>query len=126
MLIRRKFLVSIGPHSKAVNIVAVRGVVCSPGSGRIAAEQAVQHAEWIGQCLGRPEFAPLEPDDIAELAALLREEHHPAGTTIVQIGDAPRRVGVVRHGAIALCRDLNGRRVMLQILRSGDAWGDIG
>jgi CRP-like cAMP-binding protein len=98
------------------------------GTGdRVAsAQQMEQHAEWIGQCLGRPELAPLDSDDLAELAALLREEHYPAGKTIFQSGDAPTRVGVVRSGAIALSRDLNGRRVVLHVLRPGDALGDIG
>jgi CRP-like cAMP-binding protein len=88
--------------------------------------RAEQHAEWIAQCLGRPELAPLDPDDIAELAALLHEEHYPAGHTLFRIGAAPTRVGVVRHGAIALSRDLKGRQVVFHILRSGDALGDIG
>lgn len=90
------------------------------------AQQMEQHAEWIGQCLGRPELAPLDPDDLAELAALLREEHYPAGKAIFQSGDAPTRVGVVRSGVIALARDLNGRRIVLHTLRPGDALGDIG
>ena len=71
-------------------------------------------------------MAPLDPDDIAELATLLREEHYPAGTTIFRIGDAPTRIGIVHHGAIALSRHLNARRIVLHILRSGDALGDIG
>jgi CRP-like cAMP-binding protein len=90
------------------------------------AQQPRQHAEWIDKCLGRPELAPLDSDDIAELAALVRAEHFPAGTTIFRVGDAPTRVGVVRRGAIALSRDLNGRRVVVHVLRSGDALGDIG
>ena len=91
-----------------------------------AADQVEQHAEWVAQHLGQPELAPLDPDDIAALAALLREEHYPAGNTIFRMGDAPTRIGIVHHGAIALSRDLNARRIVLHILRSGDALGDIG
>ena len=83
-------------------------------------------AKWIAQHLGRPGLAPLEPDDIDELTALLGEEHFPAGTTVFRIGDAPTRVGIIRRGALELSRELNGRRVVLQILRPGDAVGDIG
>ncbi|HKY75472.1 MAG TPA: Crp/Fnr family transcriptional regulator [Acidimicrobiia bacterium] len=89
-------------------------------------QQLERHAEWIGQFLGRPDLAPLDHDDIVELATLLREERYPAGTTIFRTGEAPTRVGVVRQGAIAFSRDLNGRRVVLHILRPGDALGDIG
>jgi CRP/FNR family transcriptional regulator, cAMP and macrophage regulator len=85
-----------------------------------------QHAEWIAQQLGRPELAPLGPDDIQELAGLLCEEHYPTGTTVFRTGDPPTRVGIIRRGAIELSRELNGRRVVLQILRPGDAVGDIG
>jgi CRP-like cAMP-binding protein len=85
-----------------------------------------QHAEWIAQQLGRPELAPLGPDDIAELAGLLQEERYPTGTAVFRTGDPPNRVGIIRRGAVELSRDLNGRRVVLQILRPGDAVGDIG
>jgi CRP/FNR family transcriptional regulator, cAMP and macrophage regulator len=84
------------------------------------------HAEWIAQQLGRPEPAPLGSDDIAALAGLLKEEHYPTGTTVFRTGDPPNRVGIIRRGAVELSRDLNGRRVVLQILRPGDAVGDIG
>jgi CRP-like cAMP-binding protein len=85
-----------------------------------------QHAEWIAQQLGRPELAPLGPDDIAELAGLLQEERYPTGTTVFRTGDPPNRVGIIRRGVVELSRELNGRRVVLQILRPGDAVGDIG
>ena len=95
----------------------------SPNGSRTA---VARHAEWVARCFGRPELAPLGSDDIDELAALLREERYPAGATIFRIGDAPDRIGIVRRGAVELSRNLNGRRVMLQILRTGDAVGDLG
>jgi CRP-like cAMP-binding protein len=85
-----------------------------------------RHAEWIAQFFGRPELAPLRFDDIEELVVLLREERYPAGTAIFLMGEAPARVGILRSGAVELSRDLNGRRVVLQILRPGDAVGDVG
>jgi CRP/FNR family transcriptional regulator, cAMP and macrophage regulator len=97
--------------------------VHSPNGSRTSIDR---HAEWVARCFGRPELAPLGSDDVDELAALLREEHYPAGATIFRIGDAPDRIGIVRRGAVELSRDLNGRRVMLQILRTGDAVGDLG
>jgi CRP/FNR family transcriptional regulator, cAMP and macrophage regulator len=85
-----------------------------------------RQAHWIAEHLGRPDLAPLDPDDIGELAALLSEEHFPAGTTMFRIGDAPTRIAIVRKGAVELSRPLNGRRVVLQILRPGDVIGDVG
>jgi len=83
-------------------------------------------AQWISQWLGRSDLDPVDPEDLAALAVLLSRTHFPAGTTIFRSGDAPTRVGIVRSGAIAACRELNGRRVVLQILRAGAAVGDIG
>jgi CRP/FNR family transcriptional regulator, cAMP and macrophage regulator len=82
--------------------------------------------EWIAQRVGRPELAPLGPDDIEELAALLTEERYRAGETIFGVGEAPARIGIVRSGAVELSRTLNGRRVVVQILRPGDVVGDVG
>ncbi|MDQ1500408.1 MAG: family transcriptional regulator, cAMP and macrophage regulator [Actinomycetota bacterium] len=85
-----------------------------------------RQAEWIAQFFGRPELAPLRFDDIEELVALLRDERHLAGTTIFRMGETPTRVGILRSGAVELSRNLNGRRVVIQILRPGDAVGDVG
>jgi CRP-like cAMP-binding protein len=83
------------------------------------------NAEWVAQCVGRPELAPLGPEDIEDLAGLLTEERYPAGATIFNVGEVPTRIGIVRHGAVELSCILNGRRVVVQILRSGDVVGDV-
>lgn len=88
-------------------------------------ERSIRHAAWIAHWLGRGELAPLGFDDVAELAALLSEDHYPAGATIFRMGQAPIRVHIVRSGAVELSRDLKGRRAVLQILRPGDVVGDI-
>jgi CRP-like cAMP-binding protein len=85
-----------------------------------------RHAEWIARSFGPSELGPLRSEDIDELAALLREERYAAGTTVFRMGEAPTRVGIVRSGAVELSRPLNGRRVVVQILRPGDAVGDVG
>lgn len=85
-----------------------------------------RHAEWIAQHLGRPEVAPLEADDIAELAGLLEEEEFAAGATVFRIGEPPAHIGIIRRGTVELSRILNGRRVVLQILHPGDVVGDVG
>jgi CRP-like cAMP-binding protein len=102
----------------------------NPAVGALRAEKEPSgldhHAQWIARCFGPPELAPLRSDDVEELAALLREERYPAGTTVFRMGEAPTRVGIVRRGAVELSRALNGRRVVLQILHPGDGVGDIG
>ena len=83
-------------------------------------------AQWVTRHFGRPDLAPLAADDVEALAAVLREDHHPAGTRLFRMGDAPARIGIIRRGSVELSRTLNGRRVVVQILKAGDGVGDIG
>jgi CRP-like cAMP-binding protein len=85
-----------------------------------------RHAEWVAQRLGRPELSPLGAGDVAALGLLLKEEFITAGTTIFRAGDAPTRIGIIRHGLIETSQMLGGRRVVFQIFRPGDVLGDIG
>jgi CRP/FNR family transcriptional regulator, cAMP and macrophage regulator len=86
---------------------------------------SVRHAAWISQWLTPGDLAPLGAEDIRALAALLQEEQYPAGATVYKIGDAPTRINIVRSGAIELSRRAKGRRIVLQIHRDGDVFGDI-
>ncbi len=58
-----------------------------------------------------------------ELAGLLSERSYPAGTML--FGESPARVRVVRQGSVELSRTVAGRRVMFQVLRAGDVFGDV-
>ena len=84
-----------------------------------------RHSAWIARCLGRGELAPLGPHDVAELAALLGERTYRAGAVLFRVGEMPARVHVVRRGAVELSRQVGGRRVVLQVLRAGDVFGDV-
>lgn len=123
--------------------------LCPPGSGRVDpaawSQRAGQGAgvlddgpvavpggrapggrgEWIARFLGRGDLAPLGADDLAVLVEQLSETRYAAGAGIFHHGDAPTRVHVVRSGAVALCRTGAGRRVVFQVLRPGDAFGDV-
>jgi CRP-like cAMP-binding protein len=85
----------------------------------------IRQAAWISQWLTPGDLAPLGAEEIRALAALLNEEHYPAGATVFKIGDAPTRVNIVRSGAIELSRHVKGRRIVLQIHRDGDVFGDV-
>lgn len=89
------------------------------------ADPSVEHAAWIARCLGRPELAPVEPEDAADLARQLRDDHYPAGTVLFRRGQAPSRVQIIRSGAVELSYTLGNRPVVLQILRSGQVVGDV-
>jgi CRP-like cAMP-binding protein len=85
----------------------------------------VRQAAWISQWLSPGDLAPLGAEEIRALAALLQEEHYPAGATVFKLGDAPTRINIVRSGAIELSRNAKGRRIVLQIHRTGDVFGDV-
>jgi CRP-like cAMP-binding protein len=88
-------------------------------------DDSVRQAAWISQWLTPGDLAPLGAEDIRALAALLEEGHCPAGATVFKFGDAPTRINIVHSGAIELSRHLKGRRVVLQIMRPGDVFGDV-
>lgn len=83
------------------------------------------HADWIAKYFGRPELSPLEPEDVEALAAVVRAESFPARSTVFRIDEAPTRVGILRSGAVEFSRQVNGRRVVLQILRPGEGLIDL-
>jgi CRP-like cAMP-binding protein len=91
----------------------------------VGVDLPTRHSAWIARCVGRGELAPLNPDDVAELAALLSERTYPAGTVLFRYGQLPARVHIVRRGAVELSRQVGGRRVVLQVLRAGDVFGDV-
>lgn len=84
-----------------------------------------RHSAWIARCLGQGELSPLGPDDVSELAELLGERRYAAGEVLFRVGELPARVHIVRFGAVELSRQLGGRRVLLQVLRAGDVFGDV-
>jgi CRP/FNR family transcriptional regulator, cAMP and macrophage regulator len=88
-------------------------------------DDPVRQAAWISQWLTPGDLAPLGAEEIRALAALLKEERYQAGSTVLKIGDAPTRIHIVRSGAIELSRHVKGRRIVLQIHRGGDVFGDV-
>ena len=84
-----------------------------------------QPESWIACCLGRGELAPLTHDDVEELSEILDERFHPAGALLSKVGEKPARVHVVRRGRVELTRLIGRRRVVVQVLHSGDVFGDV-
>lgn len=80
---------------------------------------------WLACCLGRGTRAPIGEKDVAELVAEVGEERHTAGSFVFREGEAAAQVHIIREGSIELSREINGRRVTVQVLRPGDVFGDV-
>lgn len=90
-----------------------------------ASSRLTQYGTWIACCLGRGRRAPLGESDVEQLVEEFGEYRFAGGTLIFRRGDTAARVHVVRKGTIELSREINGRRVALQILQPGDVFGDV-
>ena len=86
---------------------------------------ANRHVKWVTEWLGPADLSPPSPDDVRDLLALAREDAYLTGAMVYSLGQAPTRVHIVRRGAIELSRTLRTGRVVIQILRPGDVFGDI-
>ena len=86
---------------------------------------ASELVNWLGTCLGRGELAPMSCEDLEELAAHLEEHPFAGGTSVYEQHALPSRVYILRSGTVELTREVNGRRVVVQLLREGSVFGDI-
>lgn len=80
---------------------------------------------WIALCLSRGAKAPLSRNDVELLVEEMGEASYAGGTFVFRRGELPANVHIVRTGTVELSREVNGRRVTLQILRPGDVFGDV-
>lgn len=85
----------------------------------------LRHAAWLARNLGRGELSPFTDDDIRELVSSIGVERVGSGTRLMTTGKPVRYIGVIERGEVELYRRSGARRVMLQVLRPGDTFGDI-
>lgn len=67
--------------------------------------------------LGRGDLAPLGPDDVEELAALLDARSYRAEAVLSNVGEFAARVRRPAPRRVEPSRDVSGRRVVLQVPR---------
>jgi CRP-like cAMP-binding protein len=86
---------------------------------------AFREALWVSRCVGRPETAPLRPDDVADLARYLKTRTLAAGEPLNHAGTEPAAVCIVREGCLELAVNGASGRIVIQTLRPGSIDGDI-
>jgi CRP/FNR family transcriptional regulator, cAMP and macrophage regulator len=81
---------------------------------------------------GQPSTAPLRDalrpfgaDELDELVQRVGATSYPAGATVLAAGESITDIGIVVDGQVELVRRTGGRRVVLQVLHTGDVIGDI-
>jgi len=95
-------------------------------AGRIRTPNGLsRYGAWLACCLSSGSRAPLGRKDVEDLAADMDERRFAGGTYIFRRGDPGTQIYVVRTGSVELSRVVNGRRVILQLLRPGDVFGDV-
>ncbi len=89
------------------------------------ADAVARRAQWLAAELGRADLSPASPDDMAHLAAAVREVRVAGGTCVFARGEMPDSVYILRAGTIELSRLLQRRTITLKLLRPGDPFGDV-
>lgn len=76
-------------------------------------------------CVRRvPVFSMLEPDKLAQVAALVRPREYQPREVLFSVGDRIEGIWIVRRGAVKLLRgDEDGSESIVGILRVGDFYG---
>lgn len=88
-------------------------------------EDLVREAAWIARCIGRADTVPLREADLAALASYLSPKQVDPGTVLFQAGDTSSRVWIIREGTVELVAGAGPRRLVVQVLHSGDVDGDV-
>lgn len=84
-----------------------------------------RQAAWMARCVGRGELSPFTETEIRDLGATVGTTRVKAGTPLMQPDAEVASIGLIVHGEVELYRRNKVRRVVLQVLREGDVYGDI-
>jgi CRP-like cAMP-binding protein len=103
----------------------IRHAIRTLTGGEEPGDPQIRHAAWIARCVGRGASAPLLPGDVAALAGTLIAKRFDPGAVLFAAEQAPSGVWIVRQGQIELVVGSGRRRVVVDVIRSGDVDGDI-
>ncbi|MBX7430867.1 Crp/Fnr family transcriptional regulator [Mycobacterium sp. Y57] len=93
--------------------------------GESPADDQIRHAAWVARCVGRGAAAPLLRADVAALAGTLETMTFETGEVLFAANQPSTGVWIVRQGHIELTVGSGRRRVVVDVLRTGDVDGDI-
>lgn len=85
----------------------------------------LREAAWMARCIGRGDLAPFTEAEVAGLVEVLGVRSVEAGGPLMHEADPVQAIGLILDGDVELTRRHGVRRVILQVLHSGDVYGDI-
>lgn len=85
----------------------------------------LREAAWMARCSGRGELSPFGAAELHRLRDQVGVDAVDAGTPLMFEGKPVPFVGVIHDGEVELYTRSGIRRVVLQVLRPGDVFGDI-
>ncbi len=83
-------------------------------------------AAWLARCLGSSPASPLTAEDVDAVLAVATHRTVGPGDVLFGRHDAVEHVFILERGTVALARPRTDRTHLLQILRAGDVFGDVG
>lgn len=85
----------------------------------------LREGAWMARCSGRGELSPFAEPDLRRLRHQVGVHTVDAGAPLMFEGKPVPFVGVIHDGDVELYSRSSIRRVVLQVLRRGDIFGDI-
>ena len=84
-----------------------------------------QHLAWLARSFGRPDYLPLSPTDLDQLAKTGEIVSKYPGTHLFRQGEQATAAYLVREGEVELYRTSGGRRDSIARVGAGGVIGDI-
>jgi CRP-like cAMP-binding protein len=91
----------------------------------LPAKGMLRRAAWMARTLDRREGLGVDPGGLDALARAITVVRLDAGTRVLSEGQHADEVAMVERGEIELYQGFGARRIVVQILRSGDVVGDV-
>ncbi len=84
-----------------------------------------QHLAWLARSFGRPDYLPLDPDDVETLKSVAEPISRYSGSHLFNEGEPAVAAYLIRGGEVDLYRTQGGRRRVVARVGPGSVIGDI-
>jgi tetratricopeptide (TPR) repeat protein len=118
-----KLVLRLDPaHTKALDLIS--GLHANKSVAGTKVEPPEAGAPETGNSV-IPLFADLSPEDFADFTKCMVFHTFPAGKAIIREGATGASVFIVTRGSVRVSTTIDGKKIELAVLRSGDFFGEI-